>query len=339
MTSNAVKKGDFTMKAAWYEKNGTAKEVLVVGEMAKPSPAPGEVLVRIVTSGVNPSDVKSRRAKPLSGPRVIPHSDGGGIIEAVGDGVNASRIGERVWLWNAQWMREHGSASEFIAIASNQAVLMPDTLDFGAAACLGIPALTALQAVRLCGSLKGHNVLITGAGSAVGHYASQMALAQGARVIGTVGSQKRAEHARSIGVESLIDYKAENVPQRLMEMTQGKGVDFVIDMDLSTTLNLIDTPAMAHHATVVCYGSNEPQVQLNFRSQLFKSIQYKFMLVYDLKQADRTACLQELTQMLQAQSLQHAVGERFALADIASAHERVESGQVVGNVVIDVSAP
>lgn len=327
------------MKAAWYEKNGSAKEVLMHGELAMPTPAAGEVLVRIVTSGVNPSDVKSRRAKPLSGPRVIPHSDGGGIIEAVGDGVNSSRIGERVWLWNAQWMREHGSASEFIAIASDQAVRMPDSLDFAAAACLGIPALTALQAVRLCGPMKGLDVLITGAGSAVGHYASQIALAQGARVIGTVGSKSRAAHARAVGVESLIDYKSEDVSQRVIDFTKGRGVDLVIDMDLSTTLNLVETPAIAHHASVVCYGSNQPQFQLNFRSQLFKSIQYKFMLVYDLKPSDRLVCLQELTQMLQDQALTHAVGERFSLAEIVQAHERVESGQVIGNVVLDVSSP
>jgi NADPH2:quinone reductase len=327
------------MKAAWYEKNGTAKEVLKFGELDKPSPSPGEVLVRIVTSGVNPSDVKSRRAKPLSGPRVIPHSDGAGIVEAVGAGVDSNRVGERVWLWNAQWMREHGSASEFIALSGDQAVRMPDSLDFGGAACLGIPALTALQAVRLCGPMKDRDVLITGAGSAVGHYASQIALARGARVIGTVGSKERAAHARAVGVESLIDYKTENVSSKLIELTRGKGVDLVIDMDLSTTLNLIETPAIAHHATVVCYGSNEPQVQLNFRAQLFKSIQYKFMLVYDLMLNDRLECLKELTQMLQAQSLRHAVGERFALADIVQAHERVESGQVVGNVVIDVSFP
>ena len=188
------------MKAAWYEKNGTAKEVLKFGELDKPSPSPGEVLVRIVTSGVNPSDVKSRRAKPLSGPRVIPHSDGAGIVEAVGAGVDSNRVGERVWLWNAQWMREHGSASEFIALSGDQAVRMPDSLDFGGAACLGIPALTALQAVRLCGPMKDRDVLITGAGSAVGHYASQIALARGARVIGTVGSNERAAHARAVGV-------------------------------------------------------------------------------------------------------------------------------------------
>jgi NADPH2:quinone reductase len=327
------------MKAAWYEKNGTAKDVLKFGELDKPSPALGEVLVRIVTSGVNPSDVKSRRAKPLSGPRVIPHSDGGGIIEAVGSGVDSTRVGERVWLWNAQWMRDHGSASEYIALQSDQAVRMPDSLDFGAAACLGIPALTALQAVRLCGPMKGRDVLITGAGSAVGHYASQIALARGARVIGTVGSRERAAHARAIGVENLIVYKTEDVASKLSEITHGKGVDMVIDMDLSTTLNLIETGAIAHHASVVCYGSNEPQVQLNFRAQLFKSIQYKFMLVYDLTRNDRLECLIELTQMLQEQSLKHAVGERFALADIVQAHERVESGQVVGNVVLDVSSP
>lgn len=327
------------MKAAWYERNGIAQEVLRVTDMVKPAPASGEVLVRVVTSGVNPSDVKSRRAKPLTGPRVIPHSDGAGVIEAIGEGVSSSRLGERVWLWNAQWSRDHGSACEYIAIASEQAVKMPDTLDFASAACLGIPALTALQAVRLCGSVAGKTVLVTGAGSAVGHYASQIALARGARVIGTVGTKVRADHARAVGVEHLIHYKTEDVSQKINEITNGLGVDLIIDMDLSTTLKLIETPAVAHHAKVICYGSNEAHVQLNFRAQLFKSIQYQFMLVYDLTRQDRIECLTQINQMLQDQSLVHAVAERYELRDIARAHERVESGEVVGNVVLDVDAP
>jgi NADPH2:quinone reductase len=152
-----------------------------------------------------------------------------------------------------------------------------------------------------------------------------------------VGSDSRAAHAAAIGVKHLIDYKRENVSQKVMEFTNAKGVDVVIDMDLSTTHQLVETPAIAHHATIVCYGSNEPQVSLNFRAQLFKSIQYRFMLVYDLTREDRLTCLKEMTQLLKDQNLQHAVGERYTLGEIVKAHERVESGLVVGNVVLDIS--
>ncbi len=327
------------MKAAWYEKNGPARECLVVGEMAPQTPGPAEVGVKVITSGVNPSDVKSRLTRPVAGSRIIPHSDGAGIVVSVGDGVSPSRIGERVWLWNAQWARPHGSACEFLTIASSHAVKMPDHLDFESAACLGIPALTALQATRLCGPLEGKTVLVTGAGSAVGHYASQMARMSGAQVIGTVGSATRAAHALSAGVEHLINYKTESIVDEVARLTDGKGVDCVIDMDFSSTCELLQTTAIASHSRVVCYGSNSADVKMPFRPLLWKSADLKFFLVYDLKPKDREDCLLQLNEMLQKNVLVHAVGKTTTLDDIASAHEWVEAGKVMGNVVIQVQEP
>lgn len=327
------------MKAAWYGKNGPARECLVVGEMDDTQPGPAEVGVRVITSGVNPSDVKSRMSRPLGAPRIIPHSDGAGIVVSVGPGVSSSRIGERVWLWNAQWGRPHGSACEMLNIASSHAVKMPDHLDFESAACLGIPALTALQATRLCGPLEGKTVLVTGAGSAVGHYASQMARMAGAHVIGTVGSAARAAHALSAGVEHLINYKTESIVDEVARITEGKGVDCVIDMDFSSTCQLLQTQAIANHSKVVCYGSNSPDVGMPFRPLLWKSVDLKFMLVYDLKPKDREECLASLNEMLVNKALVHAVAKTTTLEDIASAHEWVESGKVIGNVVLQVQKP
>ena len=324
------------MKAAWYEKNGPARECLIVGEMPLPEPGPAEVGVKVITSGVNPSDVKSRLGRPLGASRIIPHSDGAGIVVSVGQGVSPSRIGERVWLWNAQWVRTHGSACEFLTLSSSHAVKMPDHLDFESAACLGIPALTALQATRLCGPLEGKTVLVTGAGSAVGHYAVQMARMAGARVIGTVGSAKRAAHALTAGIEHLINYKTESIVDEVARLTGGLGVDCVIDMDFSSTCELLQTTAVSNHARFVCYGSNSPEVKMPFRPLLWKSVDLKFMLVYDLKPKDREDCLASLTQMLESSALVHAVGKTTTLDDIASAHERVESGSVLGNVVLKV---
>jgi len=194
------------MKAAWYSRNGEAQDVMQVGELPTPSPRSGEVLVRLATSGVNPSDVKSRRARPLGEPLIVPHSDGAGIIEAVGEGVAKQRVGERVWIWNAQWQRPHGTASEFIVLPATQAVKLPDNTDFAAGACMGIPGLTAVQAVHLAGneSLRGKKVLVTGASSAVGHYITQLVTQYGGQVIGTVGSEQKAAHAKAAGAVETI---------------------------------------------------------------------------------------------------------------------------------------
>lgn len=326
------------MKAAWYSRNGEAQDVMQVGELPTPSPQAGEVLVRLATSGVNPSDVKSRRARPLSDPLIVPHSDGAGVIEAVGEGVPASRLGERVWVWNGQWQRPWGTCAQYIALPAAQAVALPDGTDFAAGACMGIPGLTAVQAVilaeRLAGDLAGQNVLVTGASSAVGHYITQMVTQAGGRVLGTVGSEAKALHARAAGMQEAIFYKTEPVPARVKALTQGRGADVIIDMDFSTTAGWAAEGALAPHGQVVCYGSNALEVALPFRPWLFQSMGVKFFLVYDLTPADRQKAVARLSQMLADGRLQHSIGARFALEQVAQAHRTVEAGQTVGNVVI-----
>lgn len=325
------------MQAAWYERNGAAAQVLHVGDMDMPEPGPNEVRVKIHTSGVNPSDVKSRRGRPPMFPRIIPHSDGAGVIDAVGKGVEHSRIGERVWIWNAQWKRPFGTAAEYCVLPSEQAVHLPKRVDFATGACLGIPALTALQAVRHLGQIGGKTILITGAGSSVGHYATQFAKARGARVIGTASAAK-AEHARHGGADFVVDYQNKDVASVVKHLTQGKGVDGIIDMDLSSTALLIGEAVMAPHGTMVCYGSNQPtDIALNFPALLWNSYTLKVFLVYDLKPEERRATTAELTKFLEEGGIKHSVGPRFLLRDIARAHEEVEGGKAIGNVVIDIA--
>jgi NADPH2:quinone reductase len=328
------------MKAAWYSRNGEAQDVMQVGDLPTPSPQPGEVLVRLATSGVNPSDVKSRRARPLSDPLIVPHSDGAGVIEAVGQGVPASRVGERVWVWNGQWQRPMGTCAQFIALPATQAVALPERTDFAAGACMGIPGLTAVQAVilaeRLGGDLRGQNVLVTGASSAVGHYITQMVTQAGGRVIGTVGSEAKAAHAQAAGMQDAVFYKTESVPQRVKALTQGRGADVIIDMDFSTTAGWASEGALAPHGQVVCYGSNALEVPLPFRPWLFQSMGVKFFLVYDLTPADRQTAVARLSDMLAAGQLQHSIGARYPLDHVAQAHRTVEAGQTVGNVVIEL---
>jgi NADPH:quinone reductase len=328
------------MKAAWYSANGEAQDVMQVGELPTPSPQTGEVLVRLATSGVNPSDVKSRRARPLSDPLIVPHSDGAGVIEAVGSGVSVDRVGERVWVWNGQWQRPLGTCAQYIALPSEQAVLLPGGTDFAAGACMGIPGLTAVQAVilaeRMAGDLRGQTVLVIAASSAVGHYITQMVTLAGGRVIGTVGSEAKAAHARAAGMQEAIFYKTESVPERVKALTHGRGADVIIDMDFSSTARLAAEGALSPHGQVICYGSNALEVSLPFRPWLFQSMGVKFFLVYDLTPEDRLRAVARLSQMLAKDQLQHSIGQRLALDQVAEAHRTVEAGQVVGNVVIDV---
>lgn len=328
------------MKAAWYSRNGEAQDVMQVGDLPTPSLKSGEVLVRLATSGVNPSDVKSRRARPLSDPLIVPHSDGAGVIEAVGEGVPVSRVGERVWVWNGQWQRPMGTCAQFIALPAAQAVALPEGTDFAAGACMGIPGLTAVQAVilaeRLGGDLRGQNVLVTGASSAVGHYITQMVTQAGGRVIGTVGSEAKAAHAQAAGMQDAVFYKTESVPQRVKALTQGRGADVIIDMDFSTTAGWASEGALAPHGQVVCYGSNALEVPLPFWPWLFQSMGVKFFLVYELTPADRQTAVARLSGMLAAGQLQHSIGARYPLDQVAQAHRTVEAGQTVGNVVIEL---
>lgn len=327
------------MRAAWYEKNGPAREVLIIGDWPTPEPGPGEVRVRLQTSGVNPSDVKSRARRPLASPRIIPHSDGAGIIDKVGDGVPAARIGERVWTWNGQWRRPMGTAAEFIVLPAPQAVRLPGTIDFAAGACLGIPALTAFQAVELLGDIRGRTILVIGASSAVGHYVTQVATRRaGAKVIGTVGSPEKAAHARAAGAVATINYKQENVAECVRALTEGRGVAAMVDMDFSSTAKLIAEDVLAPHGVLVSYGSNHPgEIPVPFQKLLTNSLSLRFFLVYELSEPDRRRALDGVTAMLKDGQLHHALGARFPLDEIAAAHEAVESGRVMGNVVVTLT--
>ena len=323
------------MQAAFYVKQGPAREVLQVDEQPTPGPGPGEVRVHLKTSGVNPSDWKSRsgRTGPMSAPLIIPHSDGAGDIDAVGPGV--ARVGERVWIWNGQWRRPHGTAAEYIVVPSAQAVLLPEHIGYAEGACFGIPALTALQAVRIAEFSPTSTVMIVGGAGAVAHYAIQFAKMRGARVITTVSGPEKAAHARKAGADEVVNYRTENIGQRVKTLTNGHGVDALIELDLST--NGKEYPNILRpHATVVVYGMSSNESTLPTLWQMRNSITLRLFLVYDLSAADREACLAELGTLLQSNRLIHTVGRRLPLRDVALAHELSERGEVIGNIVLDI---
>jgi len=325
------------MRAAYYEKNGAARDVLTVAAVDTPTPGPGEVRVKLRTSGVNPSDVKARegRTRKLSYPRVIPHSDGAGDIDMVGDGVPASRKGERVWIWNGQWKRPFGTCAEYIVLPSALASPLPASASYEAGACLGIPAMTAYHAVAVAQVDKGSKVLITGGAGGVGHYAIQFAKARGATVLTTVSSDAKAALARQAGADHTIDYKRENVGERVMAITGKRGVDAVIEMDLAANARLLPD-VLAPNGTVAIYGSGAQETTVPFQFLLQNSITLKFFLVYLMPPELRVRATADITRMLERGELIHNVAQSFALADIVAAHEAVESGKVLGNVVVKV---
>lgn len=322
------------MKTAFYTRNGPADSVLEFGDKPTPEPCAGEVLVRMETSGVNPSDVKSRAGRPLTSDFVIPHSDGAGTIVAVGGDVDNSRVGQRVWIWNGQWQRANGTAAEYITVPEFQAVELTDGIDFGTAACFGIPGLTAAHGINLLSKSDAETVLVTGAASAVGHYITQMAVNEGRKVIGTASAEK-SDIVLSAGAIESIDYKTENVGERVLDLTAGQGVGAVIDMDFSTTSQLISSAALQNKASIYCYGSNDMgELGVPFRDLLFKSVTLEFFLVYELNRDERIAAIEMLNSFLNS-GLETRISHKLPFDQIVKAHELVESGTANGNVILE----
>jgi len=328
------------MHAAVYERTGPAREVLSIADVPEPAPGPREVRVRLQWSGVNPSDVKSRaglRSNTLPFPRIIPHSDGAGVIDAVGDGVPHGRIGERVWTWNAAWQRPFGTAAEFVVLPSEQAVRLSANVDAAAGACLGIPALTAYHAISVDGGVEGKSVLIAGGAGAVGHYAIQFAKRLGARrILTTVSSHQKAALARAAGADTVIDYRQEDVNARVQQATGGRGVDRIVEVDLAGNL-AIDLQMLRAGGQIVVYGSNAPEIAVPFFPAIVRNVGLRFFIVYNLEPAERAQAVDRLTALLEEGQLIHNIAARLPLARIAEAHELVESGKAVGNVVLEIS--
>jgi NADPH2:quinone reductase len=289
---------------------------------------------------VNPSDVKTRgglRTTVLAFPRIVPHSDGAGVIEAVGEGVPAARIGERVWIWNAAWRRAFGTAAQYVVLPAAQAVTLPANVDFDIGACLGIPALTALHAVRMDGGVAGKTVLVTGGAGAVGCYAVQMARLSGARrVIATVSSAAKAEIAAQAGADLVLNYRSDDVVARVLAATDGTGADRVIEVDFAA--NVATAFAVVRpEGDIVVYGSGKAEIAVPFAPAIMKNVRVCFFIVYNLTPQDRVAAIDQLTAWLVQGRLSHRVAARLPLAQIAQAHELVERGEVAGNVVLDVT--
>ncbi len=326
------------MRAAYYEANGSARDVLKLGTIDDPKPGPGEVRVKLMTSGVNPSDVKARsgRARKITVPRISPHSDGTGVIDQVGDGEAKSWIGERVSTRNGQWKRAFGTCAELIALPAALAVPLPAHISFAAGACLGIPAMTAYNAVATAEIDSASTVLISGGAGAVAHYAIQFAKARGAVVITTVSSAAKAKLARDAGADHVIDYKTADVGAAVKELTDNIGVDAVIELDIAANAKLM--PAVLRpRGTIVVYGTGAPEAPVPLQFFLTNNITLKFIFVYELTQQEREEAICAINLMLERKQLIHNVAATMPLDKIVAAHEAVESGTMLGNVVIELA--
>jgi len=326
------------MKAAWYEKGGVAHDVLTVGAMETPLAGPGEVLVRLHASGVNPSDVKARsgaRGEPAF-PRIIPHSDGAGIIEAVGDGVDASRIGERVYVYNAQFKRPFGTAAEYVAVPAPMAVSLPDGVSFSEGACFGIPAMTAHRCVFADGSVAGRTVLVTGGAGTVGRYAIQFAKWGGAQVVTTISSDEKAAHAKSAGADHIVNYKQGDSVEAIMEATNGKGVDRIVEVEFGGNLTQ-SLGVLKANGMIATYGSMaDPEPKIPFYPMMFNGLTLRTVLVYILPDQARTDSVTDIQAAAESGMLSHAVAAEIPLDQIADAHATVEAGEKFGTVVVTI---
>lgn len=321
------------MRAAWYENNGPAAEVLTVGELPDPVPGAGEVRVRLHASAVNPSDVKARAgSRKIAWDRIVPNSDGAGIIDRVGPGVEPSRIGQRVWVYNGQWQRPNGTSAQFIALPAALGVPLAHDLSFEQGACLGIPAMTAHRCLFADGPIAGTTVLVTGGAGVVAHYAIQLANWAGAEVITTVSSDAKAAHARAAGAAVVINYRTENVVERIR--AELGGVDRIVDVDFGKNLP-VSAAVLKPHGAITCYASasvREPVFPYNDLLRLNISVRPVF--VYTMPDEAKAQAHADIARWVKEAKPIFAIAERFSLAQVVQAHLAVERGEKIGHVLL-----
>lgn len=327
------------MRAAWFEKFGDASEVLNVGELETPTAGPGEVLVRLHSSGVNPSDVKKRAGSfpnLLDGGLVVPNSDGAGVIEAVGEGVDSSRIGERVWVYQAQFARRFGTAAQYVALDSSRAPTLPDNTGFDVGACLGIPVMTAHRSVFADGAVEGQTIVITGAAGRVGFYAVQWASQAGATVIATASNDADAAACRAAGAAYVVNHRSASFVDDILAANDGERIDRAIDLEFGANLPTW-IAVLKTSGTIATYGSVAvPEPTLPFFQLMYMDANIRFIIVYAMPEAAKQHAIADINTALTSNALQHRIAASFSLADIAKANELIETGTIRGAVVLTV---
>jgi NADPH:quinone reductase len=322
------------MKAASYDRTGAAAEVLKVAHIDTPEPGPGEVRVRIQLSGINPTDWKSRSgatARPVDGFQV-PHHDGAGIIDAVGDGVDPGRVGQRVWTWMAAATGRYGTAAQWSVVPARQAVPLPDSASAELGACLGVPAVTAHRCLFADGPVAGKNVLVAGGAGAVGHFAIELAKFYGARVVTTVSGPEKAELARRAGADLVVNYQDPDAADQVRAFAPQ--MDRIVELALGANLEL-DLAVSGPQTHIVDYAAEPADPVLPVRRCMTANVTLRFVLLYTLPAEATDHAAADITSALAAGALTELPVTRFSLDDIVAAQEAVQAG-AVGKVLIEV---
>jgi len=320
------------MKAALYDRYGPAREVLRVEEIERPEPGPGQVRVRVEASGVNPTDWKSRSGatpRPIEGFQ-IPNQDGAGVIEAVGEGVDPARVGQRVWLFLAAAQSPWGTAAQCSVVPARQAVPLPEGASAELGASLGVPALTAHRCLFADGPVEGKTVLVAGGAGAVGHFAIELAKHAGARVVTTVSGPQKAELASKAGADLVVNYKDADAADQIRSFA-GQ-VDRVVELALGANLQL-DLAVTAPMAEIVTYAAEAQDPALPVRACMTANVVLRFVLLYGVPAAVLEAAVADTSAALADGALTELPITRYGLDDIAAAHDAVEGG-AVGKVIV-----
>ncbi len=322
------------MKAALYDRYGAARDVLRVEEMDRPEPGPGEVRVKVEASGVNPTDWKSRSGatpRPIDGFQV-PHHDGAGVIDAVGEGVDTARIGQRVWLWLAAGGRRWGTAAEWTVVPERMAVPLPDGASAELGASLGVPAVTAHRCLFADGPIEGKTVLVAGGAGAVGHFAIELAKWAGGRVVSTVSGPQKAELAAKAGADLVVNYREPDAAEQIKSFAGGAGVDHVVEVALGANLQL-DLAVIRPEARIACYAAETTDPVLPVRACMNANVVLRFVLLYGVPPEALGQAAKDITAALADGALTELPVTRFSLDEIAEAQDAVEAG-AVGKVLV-----
>ncbi|TPD72650.1 NADPH:quinone reductase [Stenotrophomonas indicatrix] len=327
------------MRAAYYDRQGPADEVLCVAELPTPQPGPGEVRVRMHMSGLNPTDLKARTgfSAPMPFPRIIPHQDGAGVIDAVGDPEEAGRIGQRVWIYEAQYGRASGTAAAFVVVPAGHAVPLPGDVSFEVGASLGIPALTAHRCLFADGDINGRRVLVQGGAGVVGTAAILLAKWAGAWVAATVMNAEQAIIARAAGADLVLDRLNDDVAGAINTHTRGAGVDRIVEVNVQANLDL-DLACLASGGVISAYAAAQAtdELSLPLLRAMVHGCVLRFVYIYSVPQEAKIHAIRDITACLVSGAYSPHVGLKVDLQKIAEAHQALEAGTVMGKVLIAI---
>jgi NADPH2:quinone reductase len=324
------------MRAGWYEKNGSAEEVIVVGDMPTPAAGPGQVLVRLHASGISPSDYKKRgNAKGgMEFPRIVPHSDGAGIVAALGAGVTGLKTGQRVWVFNGQWERPFGTAADYIVLSAFQVRPLPDGMSFAEGACLGIPAMTAHRAVFMDGPVRGQWVYVPGAAGRVGSYAVQWAKWGGARVIGECGSADKARIVETLGAERVILRSTDDPVATILEWTNGRGADRIVEIEFGGNM-AVNERIIAEGGVIASYASARmPKATISVSPRRARNMSMHFVHCYTMNDAAKDAAAADIAKAVAG--FTHRIAGIVTLDELARGHREAESQSGTGQMVVEI---